>query len=468
MAVNRFDKAEQEFMMAVGLDSHDVEHLVAGAPPAAAEAQARIRERVRRKVGLVDVTPRAARPREQSRPRALRWLPAAAAALLVVGAAFTAAGSPTAQAALQRLLHLVPGFGIMETDGQMLVLAAPVTAPGPRGDLTVTALISQGEYTEVRFRIDGLPMIKPDPATMDGEPVRAALVLPDGRRIDQTGAGTGVGEVLRGTLWFPALPTETHTVTLDLKGMHGLTDPYVVALNLVDVGHAGLSEASTGGWSLPQNGVTLGAPYMTVEQDRITLLLQTGLGQTDARVSEVGGASGRLALTDDLGHSYELLRDESVLGSSTYGLSAVFVGPLHDGAAALRLTVDALQVEEKGEARLRVPLSRLAVGQTAQLNEELRVGSHTIVVRSVTRLEEQRFALDLDLGAEQDGAILEYVRIQPYRGSGGSSMRFDPATEKQASEFEVSYTPDGKYLDLLFSQPTVEIQGPWQIELPIN
>ncbi|MDB4896783.1 MAG: hypothetical protein JWN15_3045, partial [Firmicutes bacterium] len=417
---------------------------------------------------LNPATRRPSPPAQRPRPW-LRWLPAAAALLLAAGGLLTA-GSPSAQAALQRLLHVVPGFGITETRPQTLLLAEPVTVQGSRGKLTVTALISTVTFTELHFRIDGLSSVKPDPATMDQEPVRAALLLPDGTRLAFTSATSGVGlNDVQGTLSFPALSESVRTATLELSPMHGLTDPYTAPLKLVDAASAGLTEAVAGGWSSQRNGVMMGAPYAAFEQSQITLSLEAALTAQTTGIRHVGGLPAQPVLTDNLGNTYPLVPEASLLWpGSARGLSATYAGPVHAGATALRLTVDAVQVVEEGTARLRVPLDKLPVGKPAALNQELKLGARRIVVRSVTRLAADQFALDLDLGPEQNGAILQTVSVTPYQTSGGGQYKFDPATQKQASDFVVSYTPQGNYFDVQITRPTVEITGPWQIDLPVK
>jgi hypothetical protein len=473
MAMKPFDRDEQAFMIEAGLEPDDLEWLVTAAPPASPEAMARVLAQTRRKLNPATGQPGPATrqpgpPAQRARPW-LRWLPAAAALLLAAGGLLTA-GSPSAQAALQRLLHVIPGFGITETRPQTLLLAEPVTIQSNHGKLTVTALIGTGTFTELHFRIDGLPPVKPDPAAMDQEGVRAALILPDGTRLALTGATSGVGlSGVQGTLSFPALSASVRTATLELSPIHGLTDPYTATLTLVDAASAGLTEAVAGGWSSQRNGVMMGAPFVAFEQSQITLSLEAALTAQNTGSRHVDGLPAQPVLTDNLGNTYPLVPEASLLWpGSARGLSATYAGPLHAGATALRLTVATVQVAEDGTARLRVPLDKLPVGKPAVLNQALKLGARRIVVRSVTRLAADQFALDLDLGPEQNGAILQTVHVEPYQASGGGQFKFDPATQKQASEFEVSYTPQGQYLDLQITRPTVAITGPWQIDLPVK
>ena len=84
-----FNQDEREFLKAVGLEPDQLEQLTQNAPPAPADAQARIRAMARRKAGLeaapaemarsTVTAPAAAPPRTATRPWTRRWLPAAAA-----------------------------------------------------------------------------------------------------------------------------------------------------------------------------------------------------------------------------------------------------------------------------------------------------------------------------------------------------------------------------------------------------
>ena len=472
MPTKRYDHDELEFMRSVGLDRDRLEELMDMEPaePVSQESLQRIRTMTYRKLGIMSDDAESVESRQPAASWWRRNLPAAVALLLVLGFGI-AARLPSTQAAIEKLLYLVPGFGITETSGQTLVLAGPVQVEGKRGHLTVTALVSNGENTEVRFHIDGVVSTKPDPSTMDQSPLEAALVLEDGTRFDHSSAQFSAGEKIIGSLWFPALPDETESVRLELSSIHGMTEPFEAQLTVVDIASADLTKATIGGWSEYRNGVILGAPYWAIENERIVLTLDSILEEKGARVDRILES---LTLTDDLGNSYPLIVEESEL---TYNMGksnqAVFRGPVDEQASSLRLSIEAIQILEKGEARLQIPLDKLRLNSPVEINEKIQVGRWPVIVRSVTRIENQqsddRFALDLDLGPVNDKIFLQYLHVGPYRARGGGSFQIEEdELLSQGSNFEVFYEARGRYLDLRFDLPMIGVYGPWNIEIPLN
>lgn len=96
-----------------------------------------------------------------------------------------------------------------------------------------------------------------------------------------------------------------------------------------------------------------------------------------------------------------------------------------------------------------------------------------MLVESVTRLGEEEFRIDVDLGPEVDGSLVQYLRIAPAissvsGGSHSSGFQVESGLQGQATFFELRFTPRGRYLNVIFSDPMVLVQGPWEIELPVR
>ncbi|HYF93675.1 MAG TPA: hypothetical protein VD969_15785 [Symbiobacteriaceae bacterium] len=98
-----YDREEREFMKAVGLDAHDLEWLVQGAPAVPAAVAARVLRVARLKTA----------PLERRPWRLRQWGVATAAAVVLFG--LTAALShEQVQAVIREWMLPVPGFGISE------------------------------------------------------------------------------------------------------------------------------------------------------------------------------------------------------------------------------------------------------------------------------------------------------------------------------------------------------------------
>lgn len=470
-----FNATERKFMKTVGIDPNDLDGLVANAPVLSPAMQARLQQRTWDKLEKLGVTPLA--PAKPGRGPAgwagwaTRRRLAVAAAVIAIGASLVVAG-PSVYGALQRVAQFVPGIGITETNEQTLVMSEPVTVTGRRGSLTITAMLVTPEHAELRFTIDSVDIVKPDPRSLGQAPLQAALVMADGTRVEQSSVISTAGEnSITGTVWFPPFPAPVDSVTLELSSLLG-GDSFSAQIPLVAAADAGLAEAVSGPWSDLHNGVEVRVPQMVHTGDRIVLTLEGSVAGRKARIEALGPAlstsawPGDLILVDDLGHSYPLLTAESELYiAGTQPLTAVFQGPVQPEAKALRLIIEGIQMQEEGEARLRLPLRRLTIGEEIPVGETLLVGNWPVVLRSITRVTESRFLLDVDLGSWRDGAVLQYISILPYRTSGGGFFTWDGG---QATNFGVEYLPKNGYLDLALREPTVYVEGPWLIDLPLR
>lgn len=474
MTGDRLTPEELEFLKSTGLESNDLAPLVADAPALPADALARIRNRVH--VKAASTAPAAAVPDTSpvtapARPRRSggRWLVAAAAALLIVGGTLVVANPQGALAAIQRLVRLVPGIGLTETDGETLVITSPVSTASGDERLTVTGLISDGRQTEVRFLVEGLPLEKREPDVQTA--FRPELRLADGTVLQsQSSSASGGSGTAEGVIWFEPLPSGTTDVTLLLPPVLGLTQPFELAIPVVNAVSAGLPEASDGAWSEERLGVRVGVPHWTVQGDLIVLNLQAQLPRGTA--VEHFLAEGVLPeLSDAQGRVYPLLQERSNLSPNPgEHASLTFQGPLAPDAGHLRLSVPVIKVVEEAEADLSLSLSRLPEGQPLQLDKEMQIGSKRFVVNTVTRLE-GTFRFALDLGPEKEGALLQYVHIAPrtafFRsGSYSTTGRMNEQTwQLERLDYSPENVPD-RNLEVVFKQPLVRLQGDWVVELP--
>jgi len=68
------------------------------------------------------------------------------------------------------------------------------------------------------------------------------------------------------------------------------------------------------------------------------------------------------------------------------------------------------------------------------LGKTLVVGDLPVIIHTVTRLDQERFRIGVDLGPEANGRLLQYLQIHPARssvtgGGSGSSFHLDPRLE---------------------------------------
>lgn len=467
----RLSHDERAFMQSLGIDPDDLEALVANAPDLREQARASVQQLTWQKIdgsALSGAATGAGSTKPGRRSRRWLWFAAAAAAMCLV----TVSVSPAVQAALHRLMQFVPGIGITETASDTLVLAAPVTVSSEHGNLTITAFIATADYSELRYVVDG---VRPEKSDLEQSPNAsggAFLILPDGTRLKMAGAmASGGGSYQSGTITFPALPSPADEVTVELDGLFGLPDKYTATFHLVDADTAGLEPAIPGSQSAVQHGLTVSVPHLAFVGDRIFLTVDTQLEPPAVRRDFVARTAENLVLTDDTGHRYELLEDESnAYGDAGGPLSVVFAGPVRTEASSLHLSVSGIEVIEQGSDRLRVPLSSLRRDERLELDETLAIGRWTATVHAITWVDDEQFDIELGVSREfGDGRTLRYIRVRPYkvvRGGHGYSYDFDDERERTTVSF--FYEPTGRYLDLEFHDPTVHVAGPWELQLPIR
>ncbi len=482
MTDSRLTPEEQAFLAETGLRPDDLAPLVADAPPLPADALDRIRRRAREKAGIdggsglpaaVPVPEAGAAPARAFRRRTGRWLAAAAAALLLTAATAALAYPEQAVAAIERLVRLVPGIGLTETDGETWVLPEPVTVERDGVRVTVEGFVSDPEGARLQLRVRWPPPAEPVKAVTDRAADPPELRLPDGTAVQRrTGYLAGGSTVMVGSYDYGALPAGTRAVVVVLPYLAGTSGPVEVPLTLVNAAEAGLAEGRPGDWSEENRGIQVGVSHWAAADDRIVLSLDArlpdGTTVTGYRQWVSPGRWVEPQLTDDRGRTYPLSDFESQL-SVTQG-RAVFWGPLAPDATRLTFTVPYLQLTDyDAEARLTVPLDQLPEGQPLRLDQELQLGRVRFTVRTVTRLDEDTFRFSLDLGTEEDGVLLETVSVRPpILGNGPTGWSAEGNADTGQMVLDVDYRrPPSRTLQIVFSWPRYRVRGDWQVELPV-
>ncbi|HEY8394989.1 MAG TPA: hypothetical protein VIK92_09350 [Thermaerobacter sp.] len=466
---------------------------------------------------------RGAGRRGARRPGA-RWVGVAAAVLLLAAGAMVWAHPAVVQAALDHIARWIPGAGFVRDQGHgTRVLAEPVTVTPPWGRVTVESVVAMPELTEVRVRVAA------EPARLSEEWLASAwrLELPNGGTMPLRAASSG-SPTDAVYLWFAALPPDTRQATLAVEappaaagaGIGSKAPVTRIPLALVDLPAAGLAAAHPEAWSDARSGIQVGVPYVVATDDEIVISLAArpaaqrepgragDAGDAESRTarSTKGGATGSAAgsaagddagqdawrvtgaaglrLSDPEGRLYPFREARLTHGwpeAPTFDLLARFSGPLARRVSSLRLTVAQVHVEEPGEARMRIPLDRLAPGAVLNLNQRVKVGRWPVVVRRVARPAWDHFTLDLDLGSGRGGVRLQSLSVNAhYAANGGEidpdlhpqsvSFTLDPDTDQvfQIDLLYLAHLPQEGFLLIDFGSPGVVAEGPWTVEIPLH
>ncbi|WP_116900229.1 hypothetical protein [Thermaerobacter sp. PB12/4term] len=305
-----------------------------------------------------------------------------------------------------------------------------------------------------------------------------------------------------------------------------------IALNLVSAALVGVAAVEPDAWSPARSGWELGVPHLVVREDEVLLGLDVrpapdatggvpGAGQGSGQGTREGDGGGTgtpswhllraddLHLTGPLGARLALEEAGTAHGrvdAPTFGLVARFRGVVPAWARSLELKASRLYVLEPGAGELRIPLAPggLARGTRRAVDRRVEVGRWTVTVREVERVDASAVSLHLDLGAAQGGALLRGLSVQAAvvpdqamddaagtgavggRGASGPGrpgeafgegrvastvgMIHDPVTDRLQRVdliFPAPVPRDG-VLVVRFSSPSVVLEGPWTVQIPLR
>lgn len=165
-----------------------------------------------------------ASPQLPSRPhgwgRPLRSFPAYAiiALVLTLLAALLLVGPDRVLASIAGLLRYIPGFGLVEENTTIRVLAGPVAQTRAGVTLTVQQAVLTAQKTSISISLTGLP---PEalPAWVVEEKNRICIIatelrLPDGARFKGSGGGVSLhNNAFQYDFFFPGIPGTVHEAT---------------------------------------------------------------------------------------------------------------------------------------------------------------------------------------------------------------------------------------------------------------
>jgi hypothetical protein len=442
---------------------------------------------------------------ERGRPRfPWSWLPGRLAlspalatllAVLALGLITVVAAPGAVMAVVQRALLFIPGLGISAVDEGHLVATGPVSAEVGGMRFTVEGLLSDGEWTTVTFNVTGLPGGKEGwdrPVRVgEGEPPVPAQPQAPGRPPylqDETGARYsvrwathGVGgspqeNRIEGQMVFAPLPDGLRSVDLvvpvDYLAPAGVvpgggTQEWVLGIPVAPAAQSGLPGAIPQGASATDNGVALRVVATTAGPDGVVVLLE-GDAAGQEQVSWLGSNGGNLAeevrLTDDRGRSYELRMPGSRgrVGDVAYSEDLYFE-PVAGGARELTLSVSVVRVGAEGSARVTIGLAGRAQGESFELNREVRLGEHAVLLKSA-RVEGSWLFVEVDLGPKVDGRMLSAFSLE---GTRSWSSAIGASGGHQMSHFGVALEPGQDRVELELARPLLNVEGEWKMTFPV-
>jgi hypothetical protein len=412
--------------------------------------------------------------------------------LLAVALLVVAAGPESVMAVVQKALFFVPGFGIKAVDQDTLVSLAPASVREGNVTFTVEALLADGQRTVLKYNVSGLPGGKAgwqegqgpgEQATAEARPARLPLLRDQSGQeytpitSTQSVGGSAAENRVSGEIYYPALSGQAGEVTLVMPVDYiapaavlpgGDRREWQIKLTLAHPEAGGLALATPQAVAATARGVTLRVTAVVAEPTRTAVLLEgsEGVMGLGANGDDILGAT---VLRDSKGRVYKRLSDrlEASFGSQDLRQTLYFE-PLAADAGQLTLTVADVRVKEEATADWAVALAGHRPGETWSLGQQLRLGSHEILLRSATLADGTEPGLDagwlylaVDLGPTVEGRQFSAFSIDLSGGTRASMGSMGGPGNSQLDRVGVALAPGQTEVRVRFSQPVVNVQGPW-------
>jgi hypothetical protein len=431
------EREVEERLAGIGLPDDIDEVLLAGGATPDAAALARIRQMTLTKAG-------AGRAPVRRRPWRQRiWAVAAAVALVAVSA--TVALGPSA--VLARLLSYVPGLGLRDPSAVRLAAAEPVRLTRGAQWVEVRALLADEQGVTLNLYASGAHLS-----------VENAVLLDGGEAVKPKSASVATSSNPESEGWYffeHKLDGGVRRVGLMVEG----ADPWRLEVPLVPGDQ--LIPADQFGPSTTVNGYTIAARARPAE-DRLDLSLLVQGAPAGTRITSLGRNFGALPATRLMevtagGRPLTAVPgDGGVMGE----LWLRSFAPVPAGST-VTVTVPALEAEEPGETRVRLPVTG------GPVNREVTLGRWKLTLLRVEP-DEGGIRVYVDLGPHLATSLAGFAGLE----AGGRATSWGYQSDEQTGRMTWFHVPQealGKgSVTLTLKRPTVVIEGPWVIEVPVQ
>ncbi len=475
------DRVLDQFLEAIGLPDDFSETVLALEPEPTAETLQRIKKRT-----LARVSQAPPYRRRALFKRASSALTAAAVILLFTAALAVAwVGPERVWAGMQRMLTLVPGFGLVEKGEQeewVLFARQKVRVEGGGGFVEVSGLLANPHYTGLQLYIEGLPgyVSHPDPqvdkkkeedwqADHDArwENYLHLYLLDDaGTRYDLPPDAPrflgGGGAVNQAWLQFPPLDRAARQVTLvvPLEGRETLR--VEVPLTILEDG-AGWDSC---GASSIEKDITVSAAAF--DYTGIWIALSVHLNNRRGTVVELGRhfpglpADQPLTLTGPGGQQYSpQLRGWGEMPQNYFEL---YFEELEDGENQVQLIVPLLQIREEASAKVKVNVP--VIDSPEDLDLAVTLGRFDLKLTRAEKIcdgDQDYLRLYVDLGP----AGTETLEGFTLSGNQSWGCTFDRETGR-IQYLEIPLKGNPSRVTLTLADPVYSLIGPWILDLPVQ
>ncbi|NLI70424.1 MAG: hypothetical protein GX364_06145 [Firmicutes bacterium] len=475
------DRVLDQFLEAIGLPDDFSETVLAREVEPTAETLQRIKKQTLARV------PQA--PHRRRRPLFKRTPSALTAAVILLFTATLAmawVGPERVWAGVQRILTLVPGFGLVDKEEQdewVLFARQKVRVEGEGGFVEVSGLLANPHYTGLQLYIEGLPgyVSHPEPQVEKKVEEKKRQADHDARwesylhlyLLDDAGTrydlppdaprflgGSGAGN--QAWLQFPPLDRATRQVTLVVPLEGGETLRAEVPLTILE----DEADWNSCGTSSTEKDITVSAAAF--DYTSIWIAISVHLNDRKGRVVELGRyfpglpADQPLTLTGPGGRQYSpQLRGQ---GGMTQNYFELFFEGLEDGENQVQLTVPLLQIREKASAKVKVgvPVS----SSQEDLDLAVTLGRFDLKLTRAEKIcygDQDYLRIYVDLGPAGTETLEEFT----LDGNQSWGCTFDQETGRMRY-LEIPMKGNPSRVTLTLADPVYSVIGPWVLDLPVQ
>jgi hypothetical protein len=410
--------------------------------------------------------------------RRLLLVPAAAVALVAIGASLWQ--SPAAQAQVARLASFVPGLGIRSYDPRGLVAPQAVSVSTGGATMTVKSLLSNGETTRVQVEVTGLPATPPLASLLQESSIKTIVLTlrdehgdtyPPAPQVSMLFGGGGPSQILRMEKVFTGLDPSVRTVDVVLTAPAPVGN-WTVRVPMAPLAQSGLPAAVQQNGSVTLHGITVQVASVTADAQR-TVIQLTAAGAPPIRfvraLAQPAGAR-KLVLRDDHGQDYVELpsagRTVPYDAQRRYVSDALFP-PLPASVHSANIVVPFVTVEVPAAANFSIPVAGKGIGDVIPIDVTVPFAGFTVHVTSariMAQLGGRWLEFHLDLGDWQEGRRLvgpSQVAVEPKEASYFQSQ--SDGDVNQMTLLRVSYADAAQTVTVTLNGANVAVQGPWRL-----
>ena len=416
---------------------------------------------------------------KQTRPTLLssgfRKYVAAAAVVAII--AISLAGPAQVLAGLQKVMGLVPGFGLIEQQPSGFVLLATdqPRAEFGEGFIQVSGLLAQPDHTYLNLYIYQVSHFINSPKDKNDQQHEEAF-HEDQQKIKQIYLVDEFGQEYRSperaSFSWSGSDREAHismalaplekkarllTLVVPLKGGEQIRlDVPLVSLSEVD-------EWGTVANTTTVEGITVSGAAHFGSDTRVSLFVLPS-DPSVVRIESIGGFfhTTPITLTGESGKLYELQRRGQSFQPNYYEL---YFDPADPGDTTTTFSIPVLLFQEAGKASATIPVP--AAGQIAEINKTVTLGRFPVKFTKsevIAYSDAKTLRIYVDLGPVGT-KTLDSFSLDIKNGGWGS--KYDEFTG-QMEYIEVPLSGNQRQVRLNLKDPVYSVKGPWTITFPVD